>query len=258
MPAMTESCSVCAKRFDVQFRYQMEERDGGFAFYCSQACNVQAVRGETTGAPRARRATSASSWTSSHRSCGSAASCDTPAPRGAAANPGGGRRRAPRRLRGARARQGRPAALPIPADRPQANATVPQKGGAARAGWRSSTTRVARARRRRRSPLRPGLAARGLRVLLVDTDSQGNVCVSLGVKADKTLYHVLVMVNARRSGRRTCGRIWIFIASNETLAAAELYLAGRQNRDRVLRDRLASALGGYDASSSTARPRCRS
>ena len=28
---MTESCSVCAMRFDVQFRYQMEEREGGFA-----------------------------------------------------------------------------------------------------------------------------------------------------------------------------------------------------------------------------------
>src|SRR5579863_2320802 len=49
MPAMTETCSVCAERFDVQFRYQMEERDGAFAFYCSQACHGKAVRGETTG-----------------------------------------------------------------------------------------------------------------------------------------------------------------------------------------------------------------
>ena len=46
---MTEGCSVCAKQFDVQFRYQMEERDGGFAFYCSQDCQGKAVRGETTG-----------------------------------------------------------------------------------------------------------------------------------------------------------------------------------------------------------------
>ena len=36
------------------------------------------------------------------------------------------------------------------------------------------------------------------------------------------------------------------ITANETLAAAELYLAGRQNRDRVLCDRLASAFTGYD------------
>ena len=46
---MTESCSVCGKAFDVQFRYQMEERDGGFAFFCSQECHGKAVRGEETG-----------------------------------------------------------------------------------------------------------------------------------------------------------------------------------------------------------------
>ncbi|MFT3763977.1 MAG: ParA family protein [Minicystis sp.] len=36
------------------------------------------------------------------------------------------------------------------------------------------------------------------------------------------------------------------LPSNETLAAAELYLAGRNNRDRVLQERLASAAAGYD------------
>jgi chromosome partitioning protein len=36
------------------------------------------------------------------------------------------------------------------------------------------------------------------------------------------------------------------LPSNETLAAAELYLAGRQNRDRVLADRLAPASDEYD------------
>src|ERR1700722_18998777 len=49
MAGMTESCSVCGERFDVEFRYQREERDGGFAFYCSQNCHGKAVRGETTG-----------------------------------------------------------------------------------------------------------------------------------------------------------------------------------------------------------------
>jgi chromosome partitioning protein len=49
MAAMTEGCSVCAKRFDVQFRYQMEERDGGFAFFCSHECHQKAVSGEATG-----------------------------------------------------------------------------------------------------------------------------------------------------------------------------------------------------------------
>ena len=36
------------------------------------------------------------------------------------------------------------------------------------------------------------------------------------------------------------------LVSNETLAAAELYLAGRQNRDRILATRLASASDAYD------------
>jgi chromosome partitioning protein len=36
------------------------------------------------------------------------------------------------------------------------------------------------------------------------------------------------------------------LPSNETLAAAELYLAGRQNRDRVLSQRMAQAAAAYD------------
>ncbi|HXN30634.1 MAG TPA: ParA family protein, partial [Polyangiaceae bacterium] len=94
--------------------------------------------------------------------------------------------------------------------------------------------------------LAAGLASRGLRVLLVDTDSQGNVGVSLGVKAEKTLYHVLVMgVRASDAAIHVRPNLDL-VVSNETLAAAELYLAGRQNRDRILRDRLASTFDQYD------------
>src|SRR6516225_10209090 len=49
MSAMTESCSVCGKRFDVQFRYQMEERDGGFAFFCPHECHGKVGSGEAAG-----------------------------------------------------------------------------------------------------------------------------------------------------------------------------------------------------------------
>src|SRR5215471_18828397 len=34
----TEPCSVCGTRFEIQFRYQMEDQPGRLAFYCSQAC----------------------------------------------------------------------------------------------------------------------------------------------------------------------------------------------------------------------------
>jgi chromosome partitioning protein len=91
-----------------------------------------------------------------------------------------------------------------------------------------------------------GLAMRGLRVLLVDTDSQGNVGVSLGVKAERTLYHCLVMGLRPQDVAVKVRDNLDLLPSNETLAAAELYLAGRQNRDRILRDRLAAAQSYYD------------
>jgi chromosome partitioning protein len=91
-----------------------------------------------------------------------------------------------------------------------------------------------------------GLAAQGLRVLLVDTDSQGNVGVSLDVKTEKTLYHVLVMGLKATDAAVNVRPNLDLLVCNETLAAAELYLAGRQNRDRVLRDRLVAAADHYD------------
>jgi chromosome partitioning protein len=94
--------------------------------------------------------------------------------------------------------------------------------------------------------LAAAFAQRGLRVLLVDTDAQGNVGVSLGMKVDKSLYHVLVMGMKVSAAAINVRPNFDVLPSNETLAAAELYLAGRQNRDRVLRDRLASATADYD------------
>src|SRR5215471_11302854 len=38
MSAIRETCSVCGNGFDVHFRYQMEEKNGGFLFFCSQGC----------------------------------------------------------------------------------------------------------------------------------------------------------------------------------------------------------------------------
>jgi chromosome partitioning protein len=91
-----------------------------------------------------------------------------------------------------------------------------------------------------------GLAAKGKKVLLVDTDAQGNVSVSLGASAERSLYHVLVMGLRVADAVKTVRPNLDLLPSNETLAAAELYLAGRQNRDRVLQERLAAAAAGYD------------
>ena len=91
-----------------------------------------------------------------------------------------------------------------------------------------------------------GLALAGFRVLLVDTDAQGNVGVSLDKKAERSLYHVLVMGLPLKAVIQTVRENLDFVASNETLAAAELYLAGRQNRDRILRDKLVPYVHAYD------------
>lgn len=243
---MSETCSVCAQRFDVQFRYQMEERDGGFAFYCSQACHGKAVRGETTdGATCSACRTRFRVELVSHvvRVRGELHhACSEDCRRQILAEAGGARI----------SLAGPPPPSPIAVEPPSSTRVSAPAGSAPRkriaapsrlaifnhkGGTGKTTTSVS---------IAAGLADRGLRVLLVDTDSQGNVSVSLGAKADKTLYHVLVMGVRPHDAAIHVRPNLDLVASNETLAAAELYLAGRQNRDRILRERLAPGFEGYD------------
>jgi len=91
-----------------------------------------------------------------------------------------------------------------------------------------------------------GLAARGAKVLLVDADGQGNVAAALGVEAERSLYHVLVMGLPFEQARIVARPNLDVIVANETLAAAELYIAGQRNRDRVMASRLAKAREVYD------------
>ncbi|HSN98228.1 MAG TPA: ParA family protein, partial [Candidatus Nanopelagicales bacterium] len=142
----------------------------------------------------------------------------------------------PANARGSRADAPEP---PAPPQAPTTAAAVPRylavfnhKGGTGK-----TTTAVSVA---------AGLAAKGKKVLLVDTDAQGNVSVSLGANAERSLYHVLVMGLRVADATRMVRPNLDLLPSNETLAAAELYLAGRQNRDRVLSDRLGAAAVGYD------------
>ncbi len=260
MPGMHETCTVCAKPFEVQFRYQMEERDGAFSFFCSQACHGKSLRGEMAGGVvctacnkrftvelvsqvirvkgEARYACSEGCRSQILAEAGGArlggmtlpshvpvpvpvpaVSSPAPVPAAAAAPPAS----SPRPV----------TSLPRPAIAgPRRMAIFNHKGGTGK-----TTTSVSVA---------AGLAAKGFKVLLVDTDSQGNVAVSLGVKAEKTLYHCLVMGLRPQDVAVKIRENLDLLPSNETLAAAELYLAGRQNRDRVLKERLAAAEAHYD------------
>jgi chromosome partitioning protein len=261
MAGMTETCSVCAKRFDVQFRYQMEERDDAFAFFCSHECHGKAVRGETTGGAvcsACQKRFYVELVSQVVRLRGELRhACSEECRRQILAEADGAR------LGGIAAH-----AAPVVAPTPQPTAAAPLAAAPLAPAATPPAPPAAPSTRLRRihAPARlaifnhkggtgktttsvsiaAGLASRGLRVLLVDTDSQGNVAVSLGIKAEKTLYHVLVMGLKPADAAVPVRPNLDLIVSNETLAAAELYLAGRQNRDRVLRERLAPAFDAYD------------
>jgi len=319
---MSETCTVCGRGFEVQFRYQMEERENAFSFFCSQACHGKSLRGETTsgvvcdccnkrfvvelvsqvvrikgearyacsegcrgqllaeaggarlGAMMAPPATQPAIPVALAATARAAASASTPVPSAVAAPaaaPAPGRvaatplaaNSAPPAATSAAAAAAAPAAssvldtpasfaptpapmpvAPAPASGPRVTAIAKQiaapkklavfnhKGGT---GKTTTTVSIA-----------AGLAMKGYKVLLVDTDSQGNVGVSLGIKAERTLYHCLVMGLKPQDVAVKVRENLDLVASNETLAAAELYLAGRQNRDRILKDRLAAAASHYD------------
>jgi chromosome partitioning protein len=248
MNGITETCSVCARPYEVQFRYQMEERDGAFMFFCSQACQSRDARGETTSgvtcdacgkrfvvelvsqmikAKGGRKYACSDTCRSQVMTGVGSGHSETATHVGLPPDPV----------------DAQPERAPLPSPcaaqherlavkGPRRLAVFNHKGGTGK-----TTTSVS---------VSAGLAARGARVLLVDTDSQGNVAVSLGVKAERSLYHVLVMGLRPESAVVPVRENLDVIVSNETLAAAELYLAGRQNRDRVLRDRLAPLFDAYD------------
>ena len=276
MSGIRKTCSVCGNSFEPQFRYQMEERvetgpDGRpaarFAFYCSQRCldqsHVDGADGSVTCDACAAsfqvelasqvvfaggRRRYACSFDCRAQVLGEARglrlvdaiarpNIDPPEvepepPRDTLPEP-------PPTGCGALAAEPSASALPRSASRPVGHLPLPRvlavfnhKGGTGK-----TTTAVTVA---------AGLAQRGRRVLLVDTDGQGNVAVSLGIKSERSLYHVLVMGLDLGQAVTPARPNLDVLPANETLAAAELYLAGKRQRDRVLGTRLAAARDLYD------------
>lgn len=88
--------------------------------------------------------------------------------------------------------------------------------------------------------LAAGVAERGHNVLLIDTDAQGNVGVSLGVVGEKSLYHVLVEGADPMDVAVPVRSNLDVITSNATLAAAEIWLARQapEHRSRIMTKRL--------------------
>ena len=264
MAGMSETCTVCGRGFDVQFRYQMEEKDNAFSFFCSQACHGKSLRGEAAGGvvcDCCNKRFTVELVSQVVRIKGEARYACSEGCRGQLLQEAGGLRLG---SMNAPAPAVAPAPSPAPTPAPLAVAEAPASTPIAPAP--ASGPRVTHSEKKLAAPkklavfnhkggtgktttsvsIAAGLALKGYKVLLVDTDSQGNVGVSLGVKAERTLYHCLVMGLKPQDIAVKVRENLDLVPSNETLAAAELYLAGRQNRDRILKDRLASAMSHYD------------
>lgn len=268
MPDLLQTCCICNKAFHVQFSYQMEEQtrataEGNrtsFRFFCSQEC-VKNSHQSPSGVPCDACGTDFQVTHAAHvlvitgkrkYACSTgcreqlvaeakglrlgdivSASQTKPAPARpyvqAVSNAAPSEADAPP---SAAANDTNEAHAAAKTDAPSVIAVFNHKGGTGK-----TTSAVT---------LAAGLARAGKRTLLVDTDSQGNVAVSLGLKPTRSLYHVLVMGLRLQDAIVSARDNLDVLAANETLAAAELYLAGRQNRDRVLSTRLAEAKANYD------------
>jgi chromosome partitioning protein len=264
MVVISRDCSVCSTPFEVHFRYQMEEReeiyDNGkravrFAFYCSQRCLEASHRERIDGS----------------------VSCDGCACRfevelashvlftGGKRHYACGQECRARILSGARSIRLGQLLDPVQAEAVEGEASPEAANDSILPPAPSSESR----RRNTAAPGSPrvlavfnhkggtgktttavqvsaGLAARGERVLLVDADGQGNVAASFGLSFERSLYHVVVMGLAVEQAVTRARPNLDILPANETLAAAELYLAGQKNRDRVLRNRLDRARELYD------------
>jgi len=95
-----------------------------------------------------------------------------------------------------------------------------------------------------------GLAMRNKKVLLVDSDPQGNGSSGVGIKSasrSKNLYQVLCgITTAEEAIQGTNVKNLSVLPSSIDLVAAEIELIGKKNRERFLKKSLKPVLGDFD------------
>lgn len=285
MVVIPRNCDVCKTEFELHFRYQMEERteltEGGasvtrYAFYCSQKCLEASHKERSDGQVACNACATRFTvelaaqvlFTGGQRHYACSPDCRARILDGVRSVRLGELRQNELELPGD--------AEPLPELEPSEAVRVADRGTPAlpptiqpQPHHESPPPRVERSNVRRLRPGKPqvlavfnhkggtgktttsvqvaaGLAEKGARVLLVDTDGQGNVATSLALTAERSLYHVIVMGLSLEQAVIEARPNLDVLPSNETLAAAELYLAGQKRRDRVLAQRLERARDFYD------------
>lgn len=205
----SHTCNVCETAFELRFAYQVQRQKETSVYFCSQKCHERHL------------------FAASHKTCsvcegsfelqfayqqtqvdGETRFFCSSACRGAEMDRVQERHAQMRRI-----------------------AVLNQKGGT---GKTTTSVNVA-----------AGLADAGFRVLLMDLDAQGNVAVSLGLSAKKTMYHILVdgvhpadcLVKVNDNLDCLC--------SNTSLAQAEVKLVNARERNKVLLRRM-QGLTNYD------------
>lgn len=97
--------------------------------------------------------------------------------------------------------------------------------------------------------LSAALAASEVKVLLVDSDPQGNSTSGLGIQKDSnlaTIYNVLVDgISIREAVRHTEMEGLDILAADKNLIGVNLELIGVENRETILRERLAEVQDDY-------------
>ncbi|TDP72170.1 AAA family ATPase [Bradymonas sediminis] len=214
MATALKECTVCEKQFLVKFRYQIERTKDGVEYYCSNQCRQDqtAERGQVPCSGCGRDFEPKYAFQQATVEGKTVHYCSMECRKPAVND---------YRRRTIQAEQG-----------PMRIAILNQKGGTGK-----TTTTV---------NLGAGLAKQGLRVLIIDVDSQGHVGVSLGVSGKKTLYHVLVEGAALEECTVSARPNLDILPADDTLASAEIFLARLdEDRDKMLRKRLLD-VGAYD------------
>jgi chromosome partitioning protein len=205
------TCTVCGTTFSPRMSYQLERKaDGAVRAFCSLPCKA--------GVPA-----------SGQVSCSVCKSSFALTFAYQAQRVAGGQVRyvCSEACKAAGVAAAHSAPVAVKRDRPYRVAVLNQKGGTGK-----TTTSI---------NLAAGFAEAGMKVLLVDCDPQGNVGVSLGVKSEKTLYHVLADQSSIDDCVVPLGNNFDVLTSDDTLAAAEIKLAQHPARGAVLSRRLDAA-----------------